>query len=150
MAGLSHAVLVIEGERDSGTLITARLAVEYNRDVLAIPGSIFSDASEGPLSLIKRGAVPICNENDLFQALGFDISSKLEDSAPENEKYKRCSEEELSVLKLLDYAKSRDDLLASSGLPISKLQIVLSMLEIRGLIIEEYGLIRKTNSISMK
>ncbi|HEY1037314.1 MAG TPA: DNA-processing protein DprA [Candidatus Paceibacterota bacterium] len=70
MAGLSHAVLIIEGEEDSGTLITARLALEYNRDVLAIPGPIFSPASRGPLNLIKGGAVPICSPSDLKAALG--------------------------------------------------------------------------------
>ncbi len=144
MAGLSHAVLIIEGERDSGTLITARLALEYNRDVLAIPGSIFSSASEGPLSLIKRGAVPICNENDLAQALGFEIIGTAEDATPENERYSRCSEEELSVLNLLNEPLSREDLLNASGMELSKLQIVLSMLEIHGLIVEEYGHIRRS------
>lgn len=41
MAGISHAVLIIEAEKKSGTMITARLATEYNRDVLTVPGSIF-------------------------------------------------------------------------------------------------------------
>lgn len=142
MAGLSHAIFVIEGEHDSGTLITARLALEYNRDVLALPGSIFSSASEGPLSLIKRGAIPICSADDLAQALGFEIPSKLEDAATETEKYSRCSAEEMSVLNALKNPASRDELLSTSGLGLSKLQIVISMLEIRGLIVEEYGLIR--------
>ncbi|MEI6553752.1 MAG: DNA-processing protein DprA, partial [bacterium] len=48
MAGIADVTVVIEGKRDSGTMITARLAAEYNRDVLAVPGSIFSIHSEGP------------------------------------------------------------------------------------------------------
>ncbi len=142
MAGLSHAIFVIEGEHDSGTLITARLALEYNRDVFALPGSIFSSASEGPLSLIKRGAVPICNAADLAAALGFKVPSKLEDAQTEEEKYSRCSSEEMSVLNNLSSPRSREELLTASGLSLSKLQIVISMLEIRGLIVEELGLIR--------
>lgn len=142
MAGLSQAVLVIEGERDSGTLITARLALEYNRDVLALPGSIFSHTSEGPLSLIKRGAVPICSERDLALALGFETPTEFNDAAAETERYSRCSDEELSIIHLLAEPTGREDLLCKSNLPLGKFQIIISMLEIRGLIIEEYGLIR--------
>ena len=50
MAGLSKAVLVVEAERPSGTLITARLALDYGRDVFAVPGSIFSETSRGRTS----------------------------------------------------------------------------------------------------
>src|SRR3989338_8094698 len=59
MAGLCHATLVIEAERKSGTLITSRLATEYNREVGAVPGSIHSPSSEGPHMLIRLGAALI-------------------------------------------------------------------------------------------
>ena len=59
MAGISKAVLIIEAEERSGTLITARLATEYNRDVLAVPGSIFSPNAKGVNRLIREGATPI-------------------------------------------------------------------------------------------
>jgi DNA processing protein len=71
MAALSQAVLIIEAEKKSGTLITARLAAEYNRDVLVIPGSVFSKNSEGPHLLLRIGATPITSANDLHEALGF-------------------------------------------------------------------------------
>ena len=56
MAGLSHITIVIEAEERSGTLITANLAVDYNRDVLAVPGNIFSRNSQGTNKLIDKGA----------------------------------------------------------------------------------------------
>jgi DNA processing protein len=142
MAGLSHAVLVIEGEEDSGTLITARLALDYNRDILAVPGSIFQETSKGPLSLIRRGAFPICSKEDLYNALNLPITLELKDEAYYNEKYEQCSDEELSILNLLKDPISKDEILKQSKLNKSKLDVVLSILEIRGLIIEEMGYIK--------
>ncbi len=174
MAGLSHAVLIIEGENDSGTLITARLALDYNRDVLALPGSIFSTTSEGPLSLIKRGAVPICSGKDLLLALGFNDDSgdplseikdtestyknnTLRDAPEKSEVYRNCSEEEMLVIALLKEPLVRDDLFNkineqrtdSEKISFSKLQVILSMLEIRGLINEEYGFIKLIKTINL-
>ncbi|MCF7865162.1 MAG: DNA-processing protein DprA [Candidatus Pacebacteria bacterium] len=152
MAGLSHVVLVIEGEEDSGTLITARLALDYNRDVCALPGSIFSETSKGPLTLIKGGAVPICTPEDLHKLLGLKTDLVLED-APEKaeeyirEKIDRCSDEEKNIMSKLNEPKSREELLAETGIELSKLQISISMLEIRGLVTEEYGYVRKVRSI---
>jgi DNA processing protein len=71
MAGMSHAVLIIEAQEESGTLITARMALDYNRDVLAVPGSILSPNSKGSNELIRQGATPITNSSELLEALGF-------------------------------------------------------------------------------
>jgi len=73
IAGLSQAVLVIEAPEKSGTSITARLALDYNRDVLAVPGPIFSINSLGSNRLIKQGATPISSSEDLLEALGFNV-----------------------------------------------------------------------------
>lgn len=154
MAGLSHVVLIIEGEEDSGTLITARLALDYNRDVCALPGSIFSETSRGPLGLIKNGATPICSPEDLHRLLGLKTDLILED-APEKveeyirEKIQNCSEEEILLLSKLTEPKTREELLVATGIDLTKLQISISMLEIRGLISEEYGHIRKIKSIHL-
>lgn len=152
MAGLSHTVLIIEGEEDSGTLITARLALDYNRDVCALPGSIFSETSKGPLSLIKNGAVPICTPEDLHRVLGLKTDLILHDSPEKTEEYiheksLQCSEEEQKILSILNEPKTREEILEQTGLDLVKMQISISMLEIRGLIIEEYGCIRKISSI---
>src|SRR3989338_10238649 len=71
VAGLSKAALIIEAQEKSGTLITARMALDYNRDVLAVPGTINSGFSKGTNNLIKQGATPITCSEDILEALGF-------------------------------------------------------------------------------
>jgi DNA processing protein len=72
MAGISKAILIIEAEEKSGTMITARLATEYNKDVLVIPGNIFSPNSKGTNKLLRLGATPITSSEELLEALGFE------------------------------------------------------------------------------
>ncbi|GAB4274325.1 MAG: DNA-processing protein DprA [Coriobacteriia bacterium] len=69
IAGLSGLVLVVEAALPSGTFSTADHALAAGRDVLAVPGSVFSPTSEGTNRLIANGAIPICSEDDLAQAL---------------------------------------------------------------------------------
>lgn len=69
MAGLCHAVLVIEAGEKSGTLITSRLATEYNRDVGAVPGDISNKNSSGPHMLLGLGAAVIRNKEDILELL---------------------------------------------------------------------------------
>jgi len=69
IAGLSQAVLVVQAKKRSGALITARLALEGGRDVLAVPGPIFNELSAGVNQLIAQGATPITNPDDLKQCL---------------------------------------------------------------------------------
>lgn len=65
IAGLSQAVLVIQAKIRSGALITAHIALEEGREVLAVPGSIFNELSAGPNNLISQGAISITNKNEL-------------------------------------------------------------------------------------
>lgn len=136
MAGLSDAILVVEAEKRSGTLITARLASEYNRDVLTVPGSIFSGATEGPHLLMRLGATPVRNADELLVALGFKAPS---DSEQKTRNYSDCSPEEMKILALLKIPMERDALIAAAKLPISKTNAVLSLLEIKGFISEGMG-----------
>jgi len=69
MAGLSHMTIVIEAEEKSGTLITANLAADYNRDILAVPGNIFSRNSFGTNELINKGARIFVNTDSLCEML---------------------------------------------------------------------------------
>ncbi len=129
MAGLSHATLVIEGEIDSGTLITARLALEYNREVLAVPGSIFSKTSDGPLSLIKNGATPITSVDDLLIALKLKQQPLIRDASEMEHTLSKCSSEERTMLEYLESQKTRDEIFTHfAHLGESKTQVILSML----------------------
>ncbi|MFA5651871.1 MAG: DNA-processing protein DprA [Candidatus Paceibacterota bacterium] len=139
MAGLSHAVLVIEAEIKSGTLITSKFATEYNRDVLTVPGSIFSKNSEGPNMLIRLGATPVRSSEDILLALGFKIND-----VPQNLelKYSDCSDEELLVIKILNEPMEKDELIRALKMPVSKASTIISIMEIKGLIKESMGEIR--------
>jgi DNA protecting protein DprA len=70
MAGISHATLIIEGRVGSGTLITAEHALGFNRDVLIVPGSIFSETSYAPHLLYKQGAIPVTSSREILVELG--------------------------------------------------------------------------------
>jgi len=136
MAGMSDAILIIEAERKSGTLITARLATEYNRDVFAVPGSIFQKNSEGPHLLLRIGATPITSPQDLHQALGFDVSESIERN------YDDCGEQEKMIIKILREPLSRDELIEKLEIPASEANVLLSLLEMKGHIRESLGEIR--------
>ena len=139
MAGLSVATLVIEAEHKSGTRITARLATEYNRDVLAVPGNIFSKNSEGTNELIKLGATPITCAQDILEALGFTVT----ETTP-MDLFSQCSPEEEQVLRLLNTPKMKGDLIRELGIPVHKANILLSQMELSGLIKDVSGEIRRT------
>lgn len=138
MAGLAHATLVIEAENKSGTRITAKLATEYNRDVFAVPGNIFSKNSEGTNELIKLGATPITCANDILEALGFSIT----ETKP-MDLFSQCSPEEEQVIRLLNNPKMKGDLIRELGFPIHKANILLSQMELKGLLKETSGEIRR-------
>lgn len=139
MAGIAKAVLIIEAQEKSGTLITSKLATEYNRDIGAVPGSIFSELSAGTHMLIRLGATPIANASQLLELLGFeptentDVSRELID----------CSIEELQILDLLREPIPKDELLRLLQKPIHEANATISILEIKGLIKEELGEIRR-------
>jgi DNA processing protein len=135
MAGLSKAVLIIEAEKRSGTLITARLATEYNRDVLTVPGNIFSPNSEGPHLLLRLGATPITCPDDLLEALGFERG----DDISHERKYEDCTDQEKEVLRLLQDSMSRDELIRKSALSTQDINILVSILELKGYIKEDAG-----------
>jgi len=137
MAGLSHATLMIEAKEKSGSLITAKLTTEYNRDLLVVPGSIFSDASRGTHQFLKLGATPITEPGDILRALRIEArESASADSRAD------LSDPERRVLQLIASPISRDQLVAALAIPITEVNVLLSTMEIKGLIIEELGNIR--------
>lgn len=140
MAGLAKGILVIEAGEKSGTLITARLATDYNRDVYAVPGSIFSAGSLGTNNLIKLGATPICSGRDLLLALGFDLP---DESGQQKLDLQNLSESEKKVYELLNIEPlARDELIRVLNLPINEANALLGMMEIKGIIKEMMGELR--------
>jgi DNA processing protein len=140
MAGMCHATIVIEAQKRSGTLITSRLATEYNREVGAVPGPIHSSTSEGPHMLIRLGAALIRDHNDVLELLGL----KRKDEDPTLMDIGDLNDEEKLFIKLLEKPTSRDELIALSKLGTGTASAVLSLMEIKGLIVEELGEVRKT------
>jgi DNA processing protein len=139
MAGISDAVLIIEAEERSGTLITARLAMEYNRDVFVVPRDIFSRNSIGSNKLLKDGAIPVFGSEDILEHFGFTQSVRSRTSHSED-----LSEGEKKILELLKEPLTKDELVDKSGLGISRANILISSMEIKGLIKEVYGKIITT------
>ncbi len=139
MAGLAKATLIIEAEDKSGTLITARLALDYNRDLLVIPGSIFSPTSIGTNSLLRLGATPITKVEELLLALGFSVDTEKKI----NRELEDCSPDEKLVLEILREPYPRDELLRLMKMDTAKANTILSVMEIKGLIKEEMGEIRR-------
>jgi DNA processing protein len=76
LAGLAHVVVVVEAAARSGALITARLALEEGREVMAVPGNIFSELSVGPNTLLRVGARPLLTPRDLFDAIGVEPAAE--------------------------------------------------------------------------
>lgn len=136
MAGMSHATLVIEAEKKSGTLITARLATEYNRDVGTVPGSIFSPHTEGPHLLLRLGATPVTSASDILEML--HIPPRLLSKDPVD-----CSPEEHTLLNLLTEPRSRESLAHTLQKTITEINALLSIMELKDLVKEEYGMIRR-------
>jgi DNA processing protein len=135
MAGISHATLLIEAAPKSGTLITARLANEYNREVFVVPNSIFSESSKGVHQFLRLGATPVTSADDILDALSIKKSNEPKELG-------NLTGDEHLVLTLIANPISRDDLLRALKKPISEAQVLLSTMELKGLITEHMGIMR--------
>lgn len=130
MSGLSHGVLVVEAGDRSGALITAHQAVEQNREVFAIPGSILSPASQGTNRLIQEGAKLVRNYADILEELNLTVvvqQAEIAQFAPANEV-------ESAILKQLSYEPNHiDEICRRSGLAMPDVSSTLAMLELKGI-----------------
>jgi DNA processing protein len=133
MAGLSHAVLVIEATEQSGTLITARLASEYNRDVFTVPGSLKSSSTAGPHQLIRDGAALIRSAEDILKELGLENLGEIIDKTAD------LTEAETAIIEALAEPLTKDDLIERVDLPANQVNILISQLELKGVIAERAG-----------
>lgn len=133
IAGLTQATIVIEAAKKSGSLITAGQALEYNRDVGAVPGSIFSNMSHGCNHLLQQGAQAITSPLDVFELLG--IETKPTDTISAVETREACTPEASQLLALISHTPTHiDTLLEKTIKSASELAPLLMELEIKGYI----------------
>ena len=135
MAGLAKATILIEAREKSGSLITARLAVDYNQELLVVPGSIFSESCKGSNQFLKLGATPITDSTDILRALGL-TPREDDESHPD---VSDCTDEELAILELLTDPLPRDELVRLIDRPVHETNATLSLMELKGLVKEELG-----------
>ena len=128
IAGLCKGVLVAEASQKSGALITARLALEYGREVLAIPGRVFDNAYKGANSLIKQGALLVEDVNDILTSCfpGTEVHAKraIDMDGEEDYIYRLLGANRLHV----------DELIEKSGLGAKKVMAVLTRLEMKDMV----------------
>jgi len=130
ISGMSLGTLVIEAGEKSGAMITAHWAVEQNRDVFAIPGSIFSPASKGTNRLIQEGAKLVRNCTDIMEELNLAMMPQQ----MEIKELVTTTDTESQLLGHLSREATHiDDICRQTGLPIAAVSSTLAMLELRGL-----------------
>ncbi len=141
ISGLSLGVVVVEAAKRSGSLITARLAMDEGREVFAIPGRVDSAASAGAHSLLQQGAKLVYKLDDIL----VELSAHLTDFKPAAQAEQdeedtvgggvELTGEERSLIKILEpYASHIDNIIDKSGVKAAKVQETLLMLELKGLV----------------
>jgi len=142
VAGMPLGVVVIEGAQYSGSLITARLAMEFGREVFGVPGNVTQPVSFAPNQLIKQGAKLVTNAEDVIEELPTPVRAALvQAEQPEAEQRNLLaaaslsgSEKKLYELLNADEPKPIDDIVERSGLNSSEVLATLFNLEMKGII----------------
>ena len=135
VAGMSAGTLVVEAPERSGALITALMALEYNREVFAVPGSIFSQLSKGANNLLKMGAAVVTETEDVLRALGVEPKERGGEI--------NLSPLESKIVELLYEPSERDELIRKSKIAAKDALPLLVQMEIKGIIKESGGKIYK-------
>ncbi len=142
ISGLSLGAVIVEAAKKSGSLITARLSAEQNREVFAVPGSITSYKSSGTHALIKQGAKLVEHVRDIFEEIGYDTTVTIprKDKKETAEPINSLDKIEAMVLKALEpYPVHIDTLSRKLSILPGQLSATLLQLEIKGLVRQDPG-----------
>lgn len=154
ISGLSQGVVVVEGERDSGSLITADRALDQNREVFAVPGPADAPASQGPLDLIEHGARLVRHVDDILKELGLKVPprgrrSRTVDSSLQAELPLAATpmielpegSDEAKVMAVLAQTRraSLDEIALQAGLASQSLSVAVLQLELMGALRQKPG-----------
>jgi DNA processing protein len=143
ISGISLGTVVVEATKRSGSLITARLAAEQNREVFAVPGSIQSFKSTGTHTLIKQGAKLVEHAQDIMEELSHVIKTPAEQDKPADNKMKKIislSPDEMRVFESLEpYPVHIDDLIRMLSMEPGRLSSILLQLELKGMALQSAG-----------
>ncbi len=166
MAGISSATLVIEAEEKSGSLITANDTSKISRDLLVVPGSIFSPTSQGSNELLRNGGIAVTSSEEILEVLGLGDKAPGIEPSKGRSLFERSdsvassadlvkgpipgafmtfntilSPDEKLILEKLAVPIQRDDLIRELNLPAGFVNAVLIELELKGVIAERQGLL---------
>jgi DNA processing protein len=131
ISGLSLGTLVVEAGERSGALITVEFALEQGRDVLAVPGHIFSRQSVGTHRLIRDGAALVTSAGEVMESLNLTASAVQHEARAELP----TDPAEVALLELLSYEPQHvDEIGRSAGMPPAQVAATLSVLELKGLV----------------
>jgi len=141
ISGLSLALVVVEAAQRSGSLISARLGLEQNREIMAVPGTVTSDFSQGTNWLIKTGAKLVETWEDVAEELPSPLKEKLLSHKEEKKSLPALKLEEKRVFESLqeDSLTHIDELVEKTEFSISELLAILLILELKGLISQSPG-----------
>jgi DNA processing protein len=131
ISGLSRGVVIVEADMKSGAMITARFAGDQGREVFAVPGSILARSSDGPNSLLKEGATPVTEVDDILAALSLTqaaVQQEARAALPAD------ATESLLLLVLSNGPLHVDEIGRTSGLPIQEVSSTLTLMELKGLV----------------